>query len=286
MDWSLFWTIIGSVAGVLAIIAPFIAWLGNRYRKRVQNEIKKEFEPLVEQNKRLAEENQRLNTEINTRLQMPSYSLEAIKLTEIAAERKVEEITKRYEEAVTSKDQALADTLQSKLREIESLRQSIDAITKERSMLETRLQSAIVKRQPRIGNNAIGLPTGLILLVRHNGKYGAVQAIDQSSQNRGSFIRYAWWYQPDGSGSFTKGNVEFGFGETSEGRPGVTPRLQIGPIQLEWSIGGEGSGWVYFGPKVTPSPDYELLVTNEVDISMVNAEGLANQFIKAKDLRH
>src|SRR3712207_5650116 len=50
--------------------------------------------------------------------------------------------------------------------------------------------------------NSVRLPTGRILVVRYAGKYGAIQAIDQASEERGGFIRYAWWYQPDGSGSF------------------------------------------------------------------------------------
>lgn len=280
IDWSLFWTIIGSVAGVLSVLIPLVILLINGFKKRTHENIKKEFEPFIEQNKQLSEDLKRLNSEINTKLQLPAYSLDVIKLTELATERKIEEITKQYEEAVVSKDKELANTLQANLDEINLLRKSIDTTTRERNALENKLQNVIERPQIQLAANAVRLPTGLILLVRYNGKYGALQAVDQSSKERGSFIKYAWWYQPDDLMNFITGSPQFGFGETAEGIVGQPPILKIGPINLSWSICSESSGWVYFGQGPT-SADYELLVTNEISITSVNITKYKNQFLKA-----
>jgi hypothetical protein len=67
--------------------------------------------------------------------------------------------------------------------------------------------------------------------------------------------------------------VEVGFGETGEMR-GEPAQIKIGPIRLGWSIGGEGAGWVYFGPNVRPSLGYELALTHEIDITRLDTSGL------------
>lgn len=115
------------------------------------------------------------------------------------------------------------------------------------------------------------LPTGLILVVKHKDKYGAVQAIDQSGKDRGAFIKYVWWYQPNGTGTFLDKDVQNNFSVTKEDYPGQSPMLEIGPIKLQWSMGGEGRGWVYFGPEVSGSTEYELAVTRLIDITKVDA---------------
>ena len=265
MNWDIFWTAVGSVAAALAVLGPLLLF-GARL---VKQQLQKEIQPVKE-------ENLRLRDDLNTRLRLPSFGLDAIRLTEAAAQRKVEELELKYEQAVRDKDRELSDTLSEQLREIALLRERLAILQTERNQLQTALESNLIVPRRHVGKNAVELPTGFILVVRHAGYYGAVKAVEQSSSKRGAFIRYVWWYQPDGSGSFINANVQRGFGETTENGPypRPTPMLEIGPIRLEWSVSAEGSGWVYFGPSSTPSPDYELVVTNEVDISKVNGEHL------------
>lgn len=109
--------------------------------------------------------------------------------------------------------------------------------------------------------------------MRHSGKYGALKAIEQTGSKRGAAIRYQWWYQPDGSSSLISPGIQTGYGEAREGGP-PGPRLQIGPIELEWSMCNDGSGWVYFGPLGGHSHEYELALTDETDISQVDLSRL------------
>ena len=52
------------------------------------------------------------------------------------------------------------------------------------------------------------------------------------------------------------------------------PTLQIGPIHLEWSTAHDGMGYVYFGPHGHHSDEYEVAVTNEVDITRIDGSRL------------
>jgi hypothetical protein len=148
------------------------------------------------------------------------------------------------------------------------------------SLITEALRRYVAQHRP----NSVTLPTGRILVVRYAGKYGAIKAIDQASEKRGGFIRYAWWYQPDGSGSFISSTAETGYGETRDyvptnGEPGIgtirhTPSLEIGPIELEWSMASDGYGYVYNGPPGHHSEEYELGLTNDTDISRVDGARL------------
>jgi hypothetical protein len=128
-------------------------------------------------------------------------------------------------------------------------------------------------------SNALRLFDGAIVVVRHESKIGAVKALRQMSQDvlgtsgEKAGIDYEWWYEPDGSNSFNNAAVQHGSGHTEEGS-GFRPSLFVGPIELQWSSGGAGSGWVYFGPSSSPSPDYELALTVETDIEDVDAAEL------------
>jgi hypothetical protein len=148
------------------------------------------------------------------------------------------------------------------------------------SLITEALRRYVAQHRP----NSVTLPTGRILVVRYDGKYGAIKAIDQASEKRGGFIRYAWWYQPDGSGSFISSTAETGYGETRDyaprdGGPDIgtirqTPSLEIGPVELEWSMASDGYGYVYYGPPGNHSEEYELALTNETDISRVDGAHL------------
>ena len=122
--------------------------------------------------------------------------------------------------------------------------------------------------------NAVLLPTGPILVVRHDGKYGAIRALRQTPPDEGKSIRYMWWFQPDGSSSFTNSTTQTGYNEVHEYHSSPTPILHIGSIELEWSGLDENFGYVYFGSSSSPSSEYELGSTSETDISKVDASRL------------
>ena len=262
IDWSVFWTAVGSIVATLTLLGGSAVWLLSSLKKRATRELDD-----------LRNENARLRQDIETHLRVPSFGLEAIKLTEIAAETRVAEIEKKYNQAIDAKDQATADQLSKQIAQIHLLRKQVESADIEREQLRLKLQSALVPTQPIVLENAVGLRTGSILVVRKDGKYGAIQAIDQSSNTRGSFIKYAWWYQPDGSGQFLSPSTLSGFGEAKECYPGPGPLLRVGPIDIKWSIGGDGQGWVYFhGP--FSSTSCALAPTHQVDISKINAAEL------------
>jgi len=261
IDWNVLWTAVAAIVAALTMFGTIgVKLLGasrDKYTKEVQD---------------LRDDNRRLRDDMQSRLQLPSFGLDAIKLTEIAAQRKLDEIQNEYKVAIEQKDEKLAAELSHRISEIEDLRRKVESSLLEREELQAKLRSSLTSRPPSFGQNAVGLPCGLILLVRSQAKYGALLAVEQSHANRGAHIRYVWWYQPDGSTNLLAPNVEVGFGEASEKFPGPSPMLRIGPIALEWSIGGEGQGWVYYGMSSASEVDVELAVTNAIDISTLDVQ--------------
>jgi|SRR5215203_2571913 len=165
--------------------------------------------------------------------------------------------------------------------------------------LEGKVENAVSAPQPQRSGNSANLPNGYILVVRHAGKYGAMQAVEQRvyPSNRRPFIWYVWWYQPDGSGIFSSPKTQRGFSAAQEPftldeidessrqnkplRVDRWPVLKIGPIHLQWSMARDGMGHVYFGPPFHHSDQYELAVTNEVDITKVDGSQL--KFFRLSD---
>jgi hypothetical protein len=239
---------------------------------------------------------------LDARLRAPTFAMESIEAIEQAASarvqaveedarRKVEELEQKKESALRANKQEHAQRLAAQLQEIERLRTRLEEAETERgrlSGLSQELENAISAPEPVYSGNSVSLSNGYTLVVRYAGMYGALQAVEQwgHAHNRRPFIRYAWWYQPDGSGTFASPDTERGFGATEEPftleqlnasmqqgrglRADRQPTLQIGPIDLEWSIAGNGMGYVYFGPYGNHSDEYELAVTNEVDITKVD----------------
>lgn len=252
------------MVGVL--FAIFVALMAGVW-KLIRGTIVKEFAPIREQNDRLREE-------LDRRLRFPEFASGVVELTDRAAQEKIRNLEAQHDHALRERDEASAREIQAKLNEIENLRN-------EHEVLTTRLQTAVIPTPPEVSGNALGVPTGLILIVRKDGKYGAVQVVDRQSKGRDEFVRYAWWFQPDGSSIFTNERADAGFKEARRNAlPGsgmavvmrVTDALlEVGPIRLMWSSGGQGFTWVYYGPSSNPSPDYELAVTDAIDISKVDA---------------
>jgi hypothetical protein len=240
-----------------------------------------------------------VDAQVDARLRTPTFALESLEATERAAsarvqaaERQVEELEQERETALRENNQEHARRLATRLQEIETLRTRREEAETERGRLSQELENTISAPQPQYSGNSVSLLNGYILVVRYAGMYGALQAVEQwgHAPNRPPFIRYAWWYQPDGSGTFASPDTERGFGATEEPftleqldasmqqgralRADRQPTLQIGPIRLEWSIAGDGMGYVYFGPYGNHSDEYELAVTNEVDITRVDGSRL------------
>jgi FtsZ-binding cell division protein ZapB len=261
IDWNVVWTAVAAIAAALTMIGTLAMKLWSSIRNRHQKDVDD-----------LKEENKRLRDEMQSRLQLPSFGLDAIKLTEIAAQRKIDEMQNEYKTAIEMNDETLASELSKQIAEIELLRTRVEASSNERDALQERLRNVLTARPPTFGKNAIGLPCGLILLVRSQGKYGAILAVEQSHANRGSRLRYVSWYQSDGSSDLLAPNVIVSFAETSEKRPGPSPMINVGPICLEWSVGGEGQGWVYYGYSGRTNLDIELAMTNSIDLSTIDLD--------------
>jgi hypothetical protein len=247
---------------------------------------------------------------LDARLRTPTFALESIAATERAAEarvqaaaeaaqRRVEALEQERDTALRTNDQEHAQRLATRLDEIKLLRVRLREAETDRNRLSHDLETAITAPQQEYSGNSVSLLRGYILVVRHAGKYGAMQAVEQRTYapNERPFIRYAWWYQPDGSGNFSSPGTQRGFDETSEPftleetqpeaqrhrRPRVVqwPNLQIGPINLEWSTARDGKGYVYFGPHGNHSDEYELAISNELDITKVDGSRL--EFFRQSD---
>jgi hypothetical protein len=243
---------------------------------------------------------------LDAKLRTPTFALESLEATERAAlarvqaaeeaaKRQAEKLEQERESALQANQQEHAQRLAVRLQEIETLRTRLEEAETERGRLSQELENAISAPQPQYSGNSVSLLNGYILVVRYAGMYGALQAVEQwghapHAPNSRPFIRYAWWYQPDGSGTFASPDTERGFGATEEPftleefdvarRPVIRlksdhwPTLQIGPIHLEWSSARDGLGYVYFGPPGHHSDEYELAVTSEVNIMKVDASRL------------
>ena len=265
IDWrsETLWAAVAAVAALLGILGPLFAWFASSVRRSITSAVQP-----------LREENARLRADMDTRLRLPSFTLDAVRLTEMAAERRVEQLQLEHGAAVEAKDRELASTLTEQMSQIQDLRNQLDAASAERNRLSSSLRSKIDERMASDPPHAATFLTGPIVVMRRQGKYAAVQAIDQASQARGAFIKYAWWYNPDGGSRFTSANVLHGFAIAGEQDPHRPPTLEIGPLRVPWSIGGDGQGWLYFHRGAIPPDGCELSLTDEIDISKVDGSKL------------
>lgn len=242
-------------AGLIGVIV--LAYVGYKIYLKYMSGDDEELEEKIEQ----------LKADLQSRYGSSKYAKSVIEL-EVAAFKKTAQLKTYANEAAEQKDEEKVRLLEEQIRQIETLLKELRESALRHEEAEARLRSIITNIQPPHGKKAMRLLTGQILLIRHLGKYAAVQAIDQASADRGGYIRYVWWYQPDGTGTFTTPEAMTGFGETGEGKGN---QLEIGSFKLSWSKSDDGTGWVYFGPTVVPSPDFELAYTAETDISKIDA---------------
>jgi len=133
-----------------------------------------------------------------------------------------------------------------------------------------------------IGGNGFSMILGRIVLVRKDSQYCAIKFTETWTGETviDNFTNYESYYQGDGSGDFSKNNVQYNREQLAERRrvglgrlwsyPAGPENKQIkcGPIKLAWS------GWctVYFNEHVWESGDrgIELAPTKWTDISQVN----------------
>ncbi|HWI54412.1 MAG TPA: hypothetical protein VNT57_01860 [Desulfobacteria bacterium] len=239
------------------IVVIVLAFVGYKVYEKFMSGEDEDLEEKIEQ----------LKTDLQSRYGSSKYAKSVIEM-EVAAFKKTAQLKTYANEAGEQNDTEKVRLLEEQVRQIETLLRELRESALRHEEAEAKLRSIITNVQPPHGKRAMRLLTGQILLIRHLGKYAAVQAIDQASADRGGYIRYVWWYQPDGSGVFTAPETLTGFGETGEGKGN---QLEIGPLKLSWSKSDDGTGWVYFGPTIVPSPDFELAYTSETDIAKIDA---------------
>lgn len=246
------WYILGGIVAVLVL--GYAGLLVYRWYSREQEED-------------LEEQIEILKGELESRYSSSKYAKQVIEL-ELAAFTKVAELKAAHKYVVELGDPERIRLIEEQLHQIENLKQDLGQVVIHHEQAEARLRGLVTSVKPPLGKNALKATTGQIVLVRHMGKYAAILPIDQASEERGSFIRYFWWYQPDGTGILTNSNALTGFGETGEGKGN---QITAGPLKLGWSKSKDGLGWIYFGPTVVPSPDYELAYTSQSDVSKIDA---------------
>jgi hypothetical protein len=129
-----------------------------------------------------------------------------------------------------------------------------------------------------ISEQGVRIPTGYITLVRWLHDTVAVGVFRPDEQEYGAngrfehvFIRYVWWFQPNGDRTFRNRATRSGYGETEETYPTTGHVLQLGPMSVQWSGGNPGFGWVYFKLPWGPArPIYEFGLTCAVDLHRVD----------------
>ncbi|MBD0377155.1 MAG: hypothetical protein ICV51_16195 [Flavisolibacter sp.] len=259
-----FWTMIGAITGILTAFSTFLLFLYKKWEKAIS----KKFDPILQ-------ENQKLRQDLEERYRYPQFAKDAISLTEIGAERQIQKLRDEHQKALEEDKQQRAIEISAKISELKNLQDRFIQISTERDKLQQQLRNSIIREEVK-HDNAVLLYTGLILLIKYKGSCGAIKAIDQAWKDRDSFIKYYWWYQTEPNiNNFISPSTQSGYAETGEWVQNGNekrynkPILNIGPIKLQWSAGGNGAGWVYYGLGI-PSDDYQLALTNEIDITKIN----------------
>jgi hypothetical protein len=128
-----------------------------------------------------------------------------------------------------------------------------------------------------VKGNCIRIPVGQFFLIRRGRTCGAIKWTKPVLKGDGGYA-YKWYYQPDGSGSFTNPAATSGKGKvftdwrgtqlgpdkpeffSEEGRD----YLQCGGLCVKWALGN----WLYFDDYMCA--EIEIAVTGTSDISEIN----------------
>lgn len=116
------------------------------------------------------------------------------------------------------------------------------------------------------------IPTGVVILVRQDGRYGAfVMRRQIPSPER---VEYAWWLCADGASDFRASQNLV----TSEGEAFVNGRMlapiRFGPFSVGWSSSEPGAGFLYYRHvpcEDVASTDLHFCVTTEHSIENIDA---------------
>ena len=125
-------------------------------------------------------------------------------------------------------------------------------------------------RLPNKGQSAANespVPDGCIVLVREGTHRGAFILTNQRMTPETTDLQ--WYSRSDGGGTFLATDPSVASGKNN----GVT-RVTFSSFDIGWSTNGNGKGWVYFSVLPTESqlpPQYEMCVTDETDISRIDA---------------
>jgi len=124
-----------------------------------------------------------------------------------------------------------------------------------------------------IGFESIAMPLGRIILIRKGQKYCAIKFIDTwlGETEWDHFSSYEYYYQGDGSGDFSKGNIISGTGELYF--PRIRPFLNMLGYQkgrnTTIKCGGMKFEWIFIA-SLYLSKTYELAPTPWMNINEVN----------------
>ena len=106
------------------------------------------------------------------------------------------------------------------------------------------------------------LPDGAHVLVRKGDDYGGFVLLDQKMQPEA--CDYRWWYRTDGGTKFDS-TVNYGTSNT-----GNAIQIEFGPFKLSWSMGGKGSGWLYYSKMPftdVEDADIRLCITDRISLA-------------------
>ncbi len=118
--------------------------------------------------------------------------------------------------------------------------------------------------------NESPVPDGRIVLVRHGAQRAAFILTNQRTTPEATDLQ--WFLRTDGGGSLVPTDPSVATGKAV----GVT-KVDFRGFAIKWSIAEDGEGWVYFSvlPTDTTSPPrYEMCVTDETDITRIDANDL------------
>jgi len=106
---------------------------------------------------------------------------------------------------------------------------------------------------------------GCVVLVRREGTLGAFIPLAQDGT-----MRYKWRYRQAGTGVLDASDADVICGENQISDGG---QIAFGPFSIEWSMGGQGEGWIYY--QVMPGhpvkeTDVRICVTTKTDFNKID----------------
>ncbi len=123
-------------------------------------------------------------------------------------------------------------------------------------------------RSGQTSANEAPVPDGQIVLLRRGNEMAAFILRNQTSQPERT--DYTWYYRADGKGTFPVKDPAVMTGTVTN-----ASQIAFATFSVEWSINGNGRGWVYFsaGPTdLQKKTDYAMCVTTETNLASLDAK--------------